>query len=315
MIKANTERQWLPLYEALASEVRLHILELLAAQPMNVKDLASALGLSSAIVTMHTKKLETGGLIRTELIRRNGGTHKICSLAVSRVELTIPVEADKPREFHEVSIPVGHYTRFDIHPTCGLATTERIIGQFDDPRYFFEPERMHARILWFGSGFVEYRIPNYVLPGQILEEIEISLEAGSEAPGTSETWPSDIHFYLNDTLLGVWTSPGDPGDGRGLLTPSWWTVNQYGWLKMLRVTDSGTFIDGQRLSDVRLADIAVTRNDWTLRIGVPKDAEHVGGVTLYGEGFGNYNQDIVFRTYRRSNDRDQPGKRMGGGKA
>ncbi|MBW7461103.1 ArsR family transcriptional regulator, partial [Paenibacillus sepulcri] len=85
MIRANTDRKWLPLYEALASGVRLHILELLAGQPMNVKELASALGLSSAIVTMHTKKLEKGGLIHTQLVRRGGGTHKICSLAVSRV--------------------------------------------------------------------------------------------------------------------------------------------------------------------------------------------------------------------------------------
>ncbi|MCQ6562455.1 ArsR/SmtB family transcription factor [Paenibacillus mendelii] len=298
-IQANTERKWLPLYEALASSVRLRVLELLAGQPMNVKELASALGLSSAIVTMHTKKLEKGGLIRTELVRRNGGTHKICSLAVNRIELMIPEKGDQPRPFQELSVPVGHYTRFDVHPTCGLATTERIIGQFDDPRYFFEPERMHARILWFGRGFVEYRIPNYVLPGQTLEEIEISLEIGSEAPGTSENWPSDIHFYLNDVLLGVWTSPGDPGEGRGQLTPAWWSVNQYGWLKMVRVTAGGTFIDGQRLSDVTLDDIPVSRNDWTLKIEVPKDALHVGGATLYGEGFGNYNQDIVFRTYRQ----------------
>ncbi|MBB3112217.1 putative transcriptional regulator [Paenibacillus phyllosphaerae] len=303
IIHANTNRKWLPLYEALASDVRLRILELLADQPMNVKELAAALGLSSAIVTMHTKKLETGGLIRSELVRRGGGTHKMCSLAVSRVDLAIPMpsEQERVREFQEVSIPVGHYTRCEVNPTCGLATTESVIGQFDDPRYFFEPERMRAQILWFGHGFVEYRLPNYVLPGQVLEEIEITLEIGSEAPGTRENWPSDIHFYLNDTLLGVWTSPGDPGEGRGILTPAWWTVNQYGWLKMVRITKSGTFIDGQILSSVTLDDIVMTRNDWALRVEVPVNAAHVGGITLYGEGFGNYNQDIVFRTYRQSN--------------
>ncbi|BBH22782.1 transcriptional regulator [Paenibacillus baekrokdamisoli] len=298
MLRANTERKWLPLYEALASDVRLHILELLSKQPMNVKDLAAALGLSSAIITMHTKKLEKGGLITTELVRRNGGTHKICSLAVDKVELTIPQQAEQQRDYQEVSIPVGHYTRFEVHPTCGLSTTEQLIGQFDDPRYFLEPDRMHAQILWFGKGFVEYRIPNYVLMGQALGEIEISFEIGSEAPGILADWPSDIHFYLNDTLLGVWTSPGDSGEGRGMLTPAWWTVNQYGWLKIIRVTEEGTFIDGQRLSDVTLNDIVMTRNDWVFRFAVPEDAEHVGGLTIYGEGFGNYNQNILFRTYR-----------------
>jgi predicted transcriptional regulator len=297
-IRANTERKWLPLYEALASEVRLRILELLAEGPRNVKELAAAVELSSAIVTMHVKKLEQGGLIRTEHVRKGGGTHKMCSLAVSRIELSLPAAADTARRYREVSVPVGHYSRFDVQPTCGLATLDSVIGQFDDPRYFLEPERMHARILWFGRGYVEYHIPNYVLAGEPLEEIEISLEIGSEAPGTSDNWPSDIYFSLNDTPLGFWTSPGDPGEGRGVLTPAWWNVNQHGWLKVIRLTRSGTFLDGQRLSDVTLADIVMTRNEWLLRLEVPEHAAHVGGLTIYGEGFGNYNQDILFRTYR-----------------
>ncbi|MDD9266727.1 ArsR/SmtB family transcription factor [Paenibacillus sp. GCM10023248] len=302
MIYATTERKWLPLYEALASEVRLHILELLAVQEMNVKDLAATLGLSSAIVTMHVKKLEAGGLIRTALVRKQGGTHKICTLAADSVHLQLPQQQSEPqRTFDEVSVPIGHYTRFEVQPTCGLATADHVIGQYDDPRYFLEPERMHAKILWFGSGFVEYRIPNYVLPSQTLEEIEISLEIGSEAPGVAEDWPSDIHFYVNDTLLGYWTSPGDSGQGRGLLTPAWWpdSINQYGWLKVIRITEQGTFLDGQRLSEVTIKDIRMSRNEWTLRLEVPADAAHVGGLTLYGESFGNYNRDIVFRTYRR----------------
>ncbi len=301
MIQTTTDRKWLPLYEALASDVRLKILELLAEKEMNVKELAHMLGLSSAIVTMHVKKLEAGGLIQTDLVRKQGGTHKMCKLALSRIEMRLPQPIEQQRAFDEVAIPVGHYTRFDVHPTCGLATADHVIGQYDDPRFFFEPERMHAKILWFGSGFVEYRIPNYVLPGQTLEEIEISLEIGSEAPGIEANWPSDIHFYVNDTLLGYWTSPGDSGQGRGQLTPAWWpdSINQYGWLKIIRVTEQGTFLDGQRLSAVSIKDIPMSRNEWTLRLEVPNHAAHVGGLTLYGEGFGNYNRDILFRTYRR----------------
>jgi len=301
MIHASTDRKWLPLYEALASDVRLTILELLAKQPMNVKDLAATLELSSAIVTMHVKKLENGGLISTQLVRKLGGTHKICSIAADHIEIKLPAQPEQLRSFDEVSIPVGHYTRFDVYPTCGLATADHTIGQYDDPRYFFEPERMHARILWFGRGFVEYRIPNYMLAGQTLEEIEISLEIGSEAPGVQEHWPSDIYFHVNETLLGYWTSPGDSGQGRGLLTPAWWpdSINQYGWLKVIRITQEGTFLDGQRLSGVTVKDIPMSRNEWTLRIEVPEQAAHVGGLTIYGEGFGNYNHDILFRTYRR----------------
>ncbi len=48
---------------------------------------------------------------------------------------------------------------------------------------------------------------------------------------------------------------------------------------------------------MKLSDIPVERNQWTLRLSVEEDAQHVGGMTLYGEGFGNYNQDILFRLY------------------
>ena len=76
MIKANTDIAWLPLYEALSSHVRLHIIDLLAVSSMNVKELAEALGLSSAIVTMHIRKLEKANLIETKMVRKQGGTHK-----------------------------------------------------------------------------------------------------------------------------------------------------------------------------------------------------------------------------------------------
>jgi predicted transcriptional regulator len=32
-----------------------------------------------------------------------------------------------------------------------------------------------------------------------------------------------------------------------------------------------------------------------LRIAVPDAARHIGGLTLFGRDFGNYNQDIEFR--------------------
>lgn len=298
-IKANTDREWLPLYEAMASEVRLHILELLAEQAMNVKELAQSLQLSSAIVTMHVRKLEAGGLIRSKMIRKEGGTHKVCELAVDTVEIMLPIPANKTRKYHEVSIPIGHYTAFEVHPTCGLATTENVIGQFDDPRYFLEPTRMHANILWFGKGYVEYTIPNYLIPGQNVSEIEWSMEISSEAPGFNEIWPSDIHFYVNGVNLGYWTSPGDFGSERGRFTPEWWRegINQYGLWKVLRVKEEGTYIDGQQISSVGLKEIGMERNYWTLRLAVLDTSEHVGGVSLYGRGFGNYNQDMSFRVY------------------
>ena len=61
-------------------------------------------------------------------------------------------------------------------------------------------------------------------------------------------------FYLNDLRLGSWTSPGDFGDIKGLFTPGWWpgNWNQYGQLKLLVVNKKGTFIDGLKISDMRI---------------------------------------------------------------
>lgn len=300
MIKANTHRKWLPLYEALASEVRLRILELLAEKSMNLKEIAGRLELSSAILTMHIRKLETAGLIETKMVRREGGTHKICSLAETNVEITLPWVGEEERLFHEQNIPVGHYTSFEVQPTCGLATHDKLIGQYDDPRYFLDPERMNASILWFGKGYVEYKTPNYLQSSQVPDELEISMEIASEAPGSNDQWPSDIRFYINNISLGEWTSPGDFGEKtRGRYTPEWWAIplNQYGLWKVLRVNRMGTFMDGQQISTTTIDDLQLEKHFWTLRFAVEEDAVHVGGLTLYGSGFGNYNQDIQFRVY------------------
>lgn len=302
MIKATTDAEWLPLFDALASGVRLEMIRLLSKQAMNNKDLAEKLGLSGAIVSMHVRKLQAAGIVKSEMVRKEGGTHKLNTLATSGIEVMFPLFHQDERQFHEVAMPIGHYNNHKVFPTCGLATTSAIIGQFDDPRFFLDPERVYAGILWLGKGFVEYKLPNYLLASQRLEEIEISLEIGSEAPGVNRDWPSDISFSLNGCELGFWTSPGDSGEGRGALTPAWWmdNVNQYGYLKLIQIKETGTYLDGRQISSVGLNDIAVERNHWTLRFEVKEDAAHVGGLTLYGKGFGNYDQDIVFRTYYRT---------------
>ena len=70
----------MPLYDALASEVRWRIMELIAEQEMSVKDIAAQIKLSPSIVTMHIRKLEQAELIGSRRVRRNGGTHKMCFL-------------------------------------------------------------------------------------------------------------------------------------------------------------------------------------------------------------------------------------------
>ncbi|WP_426449164.1 ArsR/SmtB family transcription factor [Paenibacillus sp. S-38] len=298
-MKLDISEKSLPVYEALASGVRLQMIRLLAVKPMNVKELAGALGLSSAIMTMHIKKLERAELIKTEMFPGKGGAQKVCSLNVDSLHIEFPQGDSVQQSYYETEIGVGHYTDFEIQPTCGLATRDKIIGEYDDPRFFLSPERFDARILWFGQGYIEYKVPNYMLGNETPTKLEVSLELGSEAPASNNDWPSDIHFALNGVPLGAWTSPGDFGGRKGKYTPEWWSIdcNQYGLLKVLRIDAEGTFIDGYKVSDVTLEQLDIRRKQWTLRLTVPEDAQNVGGLTIYGEGFGNYDQNILFRLF------------------
>lgn len=289
----------LPVFEALASKVRLDVIHLLARRPMNVKELARTLGLSSAIMTMHIRKLEGANIIRTELRPGKGGRQKMCFLNAHKIEILFPDLTRDTRKYHQTDVPVGHYSDFDVKPTCGLATTDKVIGTFDDPRCFMLPERVDAKILWLGQGYLEYKVPNYLLRSEIPEELEISMELSSEAPFSNSNWPSDISFFFNGVYLGKWTSPGDFGGYRGRYTPDWWdiNINQYGLMKILRVKKDGCFLDGEKISDVTLDQVDVEKQQWTFRIAVLEDAEHIGGLTLFGSNFGNYDQDLRFRLY------------------
>ncbi|WP_036718125.1 ArsR/SmtB family transcription factor [Paenibacillus harenae] len=304
-MKIDISETHLPIYEALASAVRLKIIKLLSQQEMNIKELAQALELSSPIITMHVKKLEKAGLISSEMVASSGGTKKMCKLITDGIMIDFPSNnLPALRTYHESIISIGHYTDFEIEPTCGLATTAKVIGMFDDSRFFLDSDRTNAKILWFSSGFIEYRTANFLLKNEKPTELEISFEISSEAPFANENWPSDISFYLNGTKIGIWTSPGDFGVKRGKFTPDWWWdgINQYGLLKVIKITPTGTFIDGLKISDVTLDEVDILNKQWKFRIAVEPDAENVGGVTLFGSGFGNYNQDIVFKLYYERNE-------------
>lgn len=289
----------LPLYEALASDVRLKIIQYLSEQQLNIKQLAERLHLSSAIVTRHVNKLETAGIIRTEKKKGKSGIQKISTLIIEDIYITFPKKVQAAYATHVVSVPVGHYTDFHVEPSCGLASHRDFIGPVDQPKYFLSPERMDAGILWFTKGFVEYKLPNYLEAHQTLQQIDISFEISSEFPFANPHWPSDITFTLNGEELGIWQSPGDFNDARGRFTPEWWpeTINQYGLLKTLRITSHGTYIDGDPISGVTTEAFKQKVDAWTLRFEVKEDAEHVGGLTLFGKSFGHFDQDILVKTY------------------
>jgi predicted transcriptional regulator len=281
--------------ECFSSQTRVKMIELLSSQPMNIKSLSEALAIKSPIVTRHIQMLEEAGIVRCESVAGKRGMQKICHLQLSHATLLFKgaLAADE-RKKYAVSIPIGHYSSYQVKPTCGLASATSMIGMCDDPRYFADPEHVSARALWFGSGYVEYRIPNYMINNEQPESLEISLEICSETPCAVSHMPSDISFAINGAAVGVWTYPGDFGSTRGVYTPEWWYKNiHYGLNKTIRVNGEGSFIDGVRVSDTTIDQLQLAYDKEILfRISCSATAKNCGGVTLFGKGFGNYNQDI-----------------------
>jgi predicted transcriptional regulator len=290
----------LTLLQALSNQTRLQMLSLLSHRTMNVSALTEMIGLPHSTVNFNLKQLEAAGLITVQYVPGTRGQQKLIAKRFDEVLVKLPgMEIDAAKDVVEISMPVGNYKRIEVKPTCGLASDRQYIGQFDDPRSFFEPEHVFAQILWFRQGFVEYAFPNNIPLGSEAVELELSMELCSEAPDYDLDWPSDITLSINGVEIGTWTSPSDFGGERGRLTPQWWSVDQtnYGVLKRWRVTTSGSFIDGAALSGVTLADLNLSASHHIdVRIAVKPDSRNVGGLNLFGRKFGNHAQDIVMRT-------------------
>lgn len=300
MLHITSLNEGIELFKALGSDIRVEILNILLEENnMSMNELASRLNITNGALTNHIKKLETSGLISTSGEAAGHGNQKICSIIQDKILIDLEKSEDLSNAYN-TEIKIGHYSNYQICPTCGLASNQALIGEVDDPRYFEHPDRYNADILWFTKGYVEYVVPNFIPSSQKITQITISAELSSEAPGINENWPSDIRFYLNDVCVGTWTSPGDFGDVAGLFTPDWWPPNwnQYGLLKLLIINRKGTFIDGLKISDVTINDFNLDyRSSIRLKLAVEDDADHVGGLTLFGKSFGNYGQDIKVRLH------------------
>lgn len=303
MDSAEAEHDFEEILKALASDKRLEILRYLGGHIASVNEIADKLDMPPSTATMHINLLEKAGLIRTELKPASRGLKKLCIRVYDQIAITLPTSERSTENTVDISMPIGAYVDANVSPTCGLASETAIIGHLDDPATFYDPDRVHAQLLWFRHGYIEYRFPNRIPANAIPESIQISMEIGSEAPLHNDDWPSDVTMWINDIEIGTWTSPGDFGGERGALTPEWWEEwnSQYGLLKVWKVGDSGSYVDGVRISDVTLAQLRLEQARFiSVRLGVLEDAQNVGGINIFGRAFGNYPQDIHLRIRYRT---------------
>ena len=288
-----------PVAKALASPMRVKMISLLGIRPMNVNELAEALSLPVSTAALNVRQLEEAGLISTEIQPGIRGAMKLCSRRIDSVSMRLINDIHDDMGALTMQLPIGSYSCADaIQSECGMVSDHAWISETNTPRTFYHPDRFAAQMLWFNSGELEYRFSlGEVDPSQVAF-IEFSMEMSSNAPMYREDFKSDIHVSVNGVTLGTWTSPGDYGGRRGRLNPSWWsdTSSQFGLLKTWRVDTSASTLDAEPLSSVCLADLKLDAHDYiALRVGVSADSEHVGGLNLFGEKFGDFAQGIVMR--------------------
>jgi predicted transcriptional regulator len=282
---------------ALASEIRISILKLLNFQKLNIIEIAEKLDLPVSTIASNIKVLEVSGLINTEIQPATRGKMKVCSRNFDDIHmiLNLNIGHNDPKNYYELEMPIGHYVDCEITPTCGIINQN---GIEDDPSLFYHPDRISAQLIWLRQGFLEYRFPMSITGNAKIQSLQFSMELCSEAPNYDHNWPSDITVWVNGKEICTWTCPGDFGDRRGKLNPSWLRDNhtQYGLLKNWKIDETGSYLDDVKVSSVTLNEIEMYKQKFiNLKVGVKSDAVNVGGINLFGKGFGDHNQDILMR--------------------
>lgn len=285
--------------KALSSPLRIKMLHVLRHQSMNIRNLAKELDILTSTCTMNIQVLEKAGLVKTEMIPAVRGSQKMCKLIYSEVVLPlVEEEAEQSENTIVINMPIGLYTDFNVHPSCGMISETEIIDYLDSERAFFSPKRGNAQLIWFTDGFIEYSFPVNIPKERAVKSIQITTEICAEFPGYKQDWPSDITMWINSQDVGTWTSPGDMGGKRGRFTPRWWGLEntQYGFLKTWRVTNDGAYIDGIKSTGTKIEDLHL-QDDYRIRVrlGIKQDAEFRGGLNIFGEKFGNHPTGIVLQ--------------------
>ena len=296
-INLEEEKELMALGKALSSEIRLKILGLLQEGPLCVNEIAEFLNIPASSAALHVRVLEEAELIRTELKPGIRGYMKLCIRQETSVVLDLQKKSKEQRE-EVISMPVGNYVDYKITPTCGMVNEEEYIDGEDEPRCFYDPRRTTAKLVWFSSGYLEYRFPNAGMQKEPVKSLDFSAELCSETADYNLDCPSDITLWINGIEAGTWTCPSDFGGRRGKLNPDWWEDknSQYGNLKNWHIDETGTYLDGLQVSGRGIEAYALAEGPYvSVRIGLKEDAEHVGGVNIFGNCFGDYPQDLVMR--------------------
>lgn len=296
--------------KALSSEIRLEMLKLLIERSANISEMAAQFGIPQSSAALHVKVLEEAGMI--SVIEQPGvrGAQKVCGISFEDIYLNAfkhKTDQANSKSF-TFPMPIGNYFDCEIEGNCGIISEKGYLGVEDFPSSFYWQNRNEAQLLWFNTGYVEYRFPTHLLKTGQVQEVSFSFEVCSEAPGYQNDWPSDITVWINGREIVTMTIPGDFGGRRGRLNPEWWgdTLTQYGLYKSIKINSRGCYEDDLKCSDQSLETLQLENMSYiSFKIGVKADAQHVGGMNLFGEKFGDYAQGLVMKVKITDEDSGQ----------
>lgn len=283
---------------ALSVKERVMILKNLLHSSKNLSAISQELNIPVSSVSRHIDVLAEAGLVYLTYQPGLKGHIKFVSQAILGFSVSLePTHTSAAQEEFTVEMPLGMFTSCDIKAPCGMVGKENKIESFDDPSVFFSPARQNAECIWFDAGFISYLFPTSPLSHNRCSEISFTFEICSETIYFNNNWPSDITVRVNDVELLTFVSPGDFGGRRGKYTPAYWpiTSTQFGLLKKIAVNGDGVFLDNVLISNkIKFEDLNLYGNSAVkLEIGIKENAEHRGGLNLFGKNFGDYPQAII----------------------
>ena len=297
-LQIDEEEKMADVIYALNAHARRSIMNLLKSSSYSVVELSKLLKLPISTVSFHLNILRKAGLVSVVVKKNTRGNAKIVSRKVDHILIDLISDNQNIKSGHFAQeIPLGSFSDARVEASCGMASEDSIIIADDLPGAFFSPERYKAQIIWFSKGYLEYKIPNYMIKDKKLNSITFSMELCSEAPNYRNDWESDITFWINGVEVATYVSPGDFGDRRGRLNPDWWSdySTQYGIIKNLCITEKAVYLDENRVSAHNINSLGIQKGDnIVFRIGIKENARHHGGINLFGEKFGDFSQGLVY---------------------
>lgn len=285
---------------ALSVDVRLEILKYMLNRSVSLSEISKNLNIPISSVSRHIDILEDAGLVVISYQPGLKGHTKFCAQAVLDVKVSLVANpANNKLKSFITEMPIGMYSDCKISVPCGMVGRENRLGDFDDAQVFYSPLRAQAECLWFKSGYVTYLFSSPQKDCETRQRISFSLEVCSDTIYYNNNWPSDITVNINGLEILTFTSPGNFGGKLGKLTPEYWPVtsSQFGQLKKISVDKEGVYLDNVFIhkqvtfDDLRLFD----KNSISFTIGVKDDAEHCGGISIFGKNFGDFNQAIIMK--------------------